>query len=152
MSGALRTRLNVYLERTHAQQLREYSTVKGVSQSAIVAAALTTFLSPELQERREALLTRRLDRLAQLFERLERDQTIVVETLALFIRYELSVSPAIPEAQQEAVRAQGKARFDKFIEQLARHLQRGGSIVKDLQSERDSNAHTNSSSTHSEVA
>lgn len=152
MNGVIRTRLNVYLERVHAQQLREHSTVNGVSQSAIVAAALTTFLSPELQERREALITRRLDRLAQLFERLERDQTIVVETLALFIRYELSLSPAIPEAQQDAVRAQGKARFDKFIEQLARHLQRGGSLVKDIQSERDSNARTDSSAAQSEVA
>jgi hypothetical protein len=130
-----RLRLNIYLEYTHAKQLHELSALKGVSKSSIVAAALASFLSPDGQDRREAALTRRLDRLANQFERLERDQTILVETLALFIRYELSVSAAIPEAQQEAVRAQGKARFEKFIEQLARHLQRGGSLVKEVHQE-----------------
>jgi hypothetical protein len=130
-----RTRLNIYLERAHAKQLRELATLKGASKSAIVASALASFLSPDGLERREAAFTRRLDRLANQFERLERDQTIVLETLALFIRYELSVAVAIPEAQQDAIRAQGKARFEKFIDQLARHLQRGGSLVKDLHQE-----------------
>ncbi len=63
---------------------------------------------------------------------LERDQTILIETLALFIRYHLSVTTPVPEAHQEAARAQGRARFQQFIEQLARHLQRGGSLVKDV--------------------
>ena len=60
-------------------------------------------------------------------ERLSRDQTILIETIALFIRYQLSITPPLPDAHQEAARAQGKARFQQFIEQLARHLQRGGS-------------------------
>lgn len=135
MSTIGRTRLNVYLERSHAKQLGELATLKGLSKSAIIAAALSSFLSPEGLERREAALTRRLDRLSHQFERLERDQTILIESLALFIRYELSVSASIPEIQQEAVRAQGKARYAKFIEQLARHLQRGGSLIKELNEE-----------------
>src|SRR3546814_6579072 len=58
-------------------------------------------------------------------ERLGRDQTICVETLALFVRYHLTVVPPVAEAHAEAARAQGRARFEQFIEQLARHLQRG---------------------------
>ena len=106
--------------------------MRGLSKSAIVAAALASFLSPEGADRREAAIARRLDKLTNQFERLSRDQTIHVETLALFIRYQLSVTAPVPESHQDAARAQGRARFQQFIEQLARHLQRGGSLVKDL--------------------
>ena len=127
-----RTRLNVFLEREHAQRLEELSVMKGVSKSGIIAAALASFLSPEGGDRREAAMARRLDRLTQQYERLERDQTILIETLALFIRHNLAVTTPIPEAHQEAARAQGRLRFEQFIDQLARHLQRGHRLVKDV--------------------
>src|SRR3546814_16888894 len=43
----------------------------------------------------------------------------------LFVRHHLIVVPPVAEAHAEAARAQGRARFEQFIEQLARHLQRG---------------------------
>ncbi|MFA7558500.1 MAG: hypothetical protein WCZ20_11940, partial [Hydrogenophaga sp.] len=33
---------------------------------------------------------------------------------------------------QDAARAQGKARFEQFVEQLGRHLLRGRSLVRDV--------------------
>ena len=87
------------------------------------------------EEQFTAALAKRLDRLSHQFERLERDQTILTESLALFIRYYLSITAPIAETHQEAARAQGKARFEKFIEQLAAHLQRGRSLVKDVHRE-----------------
>ena len=50
----------------------------------------------------------------------------------MFVRYFLTVSTPVPEAHQEAAKAQGKARFEQFIEQLGRHLLRGRSLVKDV--------------------
>ena len=50
---------------------------------------------------------KRLDKLTRQFERLERDQTILIETMALFVRYYLSVTTPIPEAHQDAARAKG---------------------------------------------
>ena len=44
----------------------------------------------------------------------------------------LTVSTPIPEAHQDAARAQGKARFEQFTEQLGRHLLRGRSLVRDV--------------------
>ncbi|MNL85846.1 hypothetical protein D3C87_2143150 [compost metagenome] len=38
----------------------------------------------------------------------------------------------MPEGQQEAARAQGRARYAQFIEQLARHIQRGRSLVREV--------------------
>ena len=38
----------------------------------------------------------------------------------------------MPEGHQDAARAQGKARFEQFVEQLGRHLLRGRSLVRDV--------------------
>jgi hypothetical protein len=130
-----RARLNVFLEREHERRLADLATLRGLSKSSIVAAALAAFLSPEGADRREAAIATRLDRLTRQFERLERDQQIGLETLALFIRYTLAVTPPVPAAQQAAARAQGTARFGQFIEQLGRHLQRGGSLVQAVHAE-----------------
>ena len=130
-----RTRLNVFLEHEHARRLHELATMKGLSKSSIVAAALASFLSPDSADRREVAIARRLDQLTRQFDKLERDQNILIETLALYVRYYLSVSLAVPEAQQEAARAQGRARFRQFVEQLGRHLQRGNSLVQEVHDE-----------------
>ena len=130
-----RNRISVYLEREHDKRLADLCAMRGLSRSSVVAAALASFLSPEGADRREAAIARRLDKLSSQFERLNRDQTILIETTALFVRYQLSVTAPIPEAHQDAARAQGKARFAQFIEQLARHLQRGGSLVRDISEE-----------------
>ena len=127
--------LNLFIERDHAKRLDELAAKKGVSKSSIVAAALASWLSPDAADQREAAIAKRLDRLSRQFEKLERDQNILIETLALFVRYYLTVSTPLPEAHQEAAKAQGKARFEQFIEQLGRHLLRGRSLVREVYEE-----------------
>jgi hypothetical protein len=130
-----KARLNIFIEPEHRKRLRRLAALKGETQSAIVAAALSSFLSPDGADRREAAIISRLDRLSHQFDRLERDQTILIETVALFVRYTLSVSAPIPEAHQTAARAQGRMRFNQFVDQLGRHLQRGGSLVRQVHQE-----------------
>jgi hypothetical protein len=127
-----RSRLNLYIEAAHARRLDEVAAMKGVSKSSIIAAALTSWLSPDSGDQREAAIAKRLDRLSRQFERLERDQGILIETIALYVRYFLTVSTPIPEEHQEAARAQGKVRYTQFVEQLGRHLLRGKSLVKEI--------------------
>ena len=43
----MRSRLNIFLEPDHARRLDQLATMKGVSKSAIVAAALASYLSPD---------------------------------------------------------------------------------------------------------
>ncbi|MGE0013288.1 MAG: CopG family transcriptional regulator [Azoarcus sp.] len=130
-----RHRLNLFIERDHARRLDELSAKKGVSKSSIVAAALASWLSPDAADKREAAMAKRLDRLSRQFEKLERDQNILIETVALYVRYYLTVSTPLPEAHQEAARAQGRARFEQFIEQLGRHILRGRSLVREVYEE-----------------
>jgi len=125
-------RLNLFIPPEHARRLDELATKKGVSKSSIVAAALASWLSPDAGDQREAAIAKRLDRLSRQFEKLERDQNIEIETLALFVRYFLTVSTPVPEVHQDAARAQGKARFGQFVEQLGRHLMRGRSLVREV--------------------
>lgn len=125
-------RLNLFIPPEHVRRLDELATKKGVSKSSIVAAALASWLSPDAGDQREAAIAKRLDRLSRQFEKLERDQNIEIETLALFVRYFLTVSTPVPEAHQDAARAQGKARFEQFVEQLGRHLMRGRSLVREV--------------------
>ncbi|WP_186073105.1 CopG family transcriptional regulator [Burkholderia gladioli] len=125
-------RLNLFIPPEHARRLDELATKKGVSKSSIVAAALASWLSPDAGDQREAAIAKRLDRLSRQFEKLERDQNIEIETLALFVRYFLTVSAPVPEAHQDAARAQGKVRFEQFVEQLGRHLMRGRSLVREV--------------------
>jgi len=130
-----RARLNIFIEPEHAKRLDRLAVHKGVSKSAVVAAALASFLSPDGGDQREAAFAKRLDRLSRQFDRLERDQNILIETVALYVRYFLTVSIPVPEGQQEAARAQGRARYVQFIEQLGRHLQRGRSLVREVHEE-----------------
>ena len=127
-----RARLNIFIEPDHAKRLDQVAAHKGVSKSAVVAAALASFLSPDGEDQREAAIAKRLDRLSRQFDRLERDQNVLIETTALYVRYFLTVSIPVPEGQQEAARAQGRARYTQFIEQLARHIQRGRSLVREV--------------------
>ncbi|MBK7251463.1 MAG: hypothetical protein PGMFKBFP_02767 [Anaerolineales bacterium] len=130
-----RHRMNLFIERNHARRLDELAAKKGVSKSSIVAAALSAWLAPEAGDQREAAMAKRLDRLSRQFEKLERDQNILIETVALYVRYFLTVSTPLPEAHQEAAKAQGRARFEQFVEQLGRHLLRGRSLVRDVYEE-----------------
>jgi len=128
-------RLNIYVDPAHAQQLAELAALRGLSKSSIIAAALASFLSPDSADRREAAISRRLDQLTRQFDKLERDQNILIETVALFVQHYLTVSLPVPEAHQEAARALGQTRFEQFVQQLARHLQRGHSLVREVHEE-----------------
>lgn len=130
-----RARLNLFIEPEHARRLEDLAAHRGVSKSSLVAAALASFLSPDGGDQREAALARRLDKLSRQFDKLDRDQNILIETVSLYLRYYLTVSPAVPESYQEAARAQGKARYAQFVDQLARHLQRGRSLVREVHEE-----------------
>jgi hypothetical protein len=125
-------RLNVFLPRENAIALAEIAAVKRVSKSSLVALALANFLSPEKADKQEALTRRRTEKLIREVLRLQRRQEVLIETLALFIRHTLATTVPVPDEQQEAARAQGRARFSEFLEQLGRHLQRGKSAFEQV--------------------
>jgi hypothetical protein len=128
----MKTRMNVYFEPALLQRVEDLAVRKGLTKSAIIEAAVGSFLSPDAEDRREAAFTRRLDRLTRQFERLERDLTISTEALALFVRFWLSVTPPLPESAQAVARAKGSERYQGFVETLGRRLAKGQSFLREV--------------------
>jgi Ribbon-helix-helix protein, copG family len=127
-----KARLSVYLDPDMMAQVTDLAERKRQSKSLIAEAAITSFLTPDDTDRREAAVTRRLDLMARQGERVERDLWIAAETLALFIRFWLTVTPSLPESAQAAAQAKGRERFESFLETLGRRLAKGQSVLREV--------------------
>jgi predicted transcriptional regulator len=93
-------RLSVYLEPDVMKALSAHAARRGHSLSLVAEAGIASFLSPDAAERQEAAITKRLDQLDRRMTRMtrmERDVGISVETLAIFVRFWLTTTPALPE-------------------------------------------------------
>lgn len=128
----MRDRMNVYFPPELLKQISDLADRKKISRSAIIEAAVASFLSPDGSDRHEAAFARRLDRLSRQLQRLERDLGIATETLALFIRFWLTVTPPLPNDAQAAAQAKGRERFEGFVETLGRRLQKGQSYLREV--------------------
>lgn len=115
-----------------SSQLAEYAGRKRISQALVVEAALASFLSPDASERMEAAISRRLDRHARQLERLEHHVKISNEAIALFIRFWLTTTPALPDAARAAAQASGNERYRGFIEALGRRIEKGQNLSVEI--------------------
>ena len=127
-----KARLSVYLDQMTMRSLADYAARRDQSLSLIAEAAIASFLSPDAAERQEAIVVKRLDQIDRRMSRLERDAGISVETLALFIRFWLTTTPALPEPAQAAARAKGAERYDSFVAALGRRLVKGPKLRQEI--------------------
>lgn len=128
----MKSRLSVYLEPETLLALERLAQRRDVSKSLVAEAAIAALVTPDTEERREAVVTRRLDRVSRQVERLERDLGISIEMLALFVRTWLIATPSLPEDAQGAARAKGRERFEAFLETVGRRLAKGASFARDV--------------------
>ena len=128
----MRDRMNVYFPPEMLRQIADLADRKKLSRSAIVEAAVASFLSPDADERQEAAIAKRLDRIDRTIQRLERDIGIANEAFAIFIRSWLTSTAAPPDTAQPAARAKGGERYDKFLEALGRRLAKGPRLNQEI--------------------
>ena len=128
----MRDRLNLSLPIEMIAQINELATRKRLTRSAIVEAAVASFLSPDGADRMEAAFTRRFDRLTRQVQRLERNSGLSTETLALFVRFWLTITPPLPPDAQAAAQVKGRERYEGFIEALARRLNQGRTLMDEI--------------------
>lgn len=127
-----KTQISVYLEPEVMAMLSDYAARREQPMSLIVEAAVASFLSPDDAERREALIAKRLDQLDRRMTRLERDIGISVETLAVFVRFWLTTTPALPEPAAQAARAKAGERYEAFVTALGRRLAQGPKLRQEI--------------------
>ena len=125
-------RLSVYLDPDIMTSLVDYAARRDHSRSLVAEAAIASFLSPDAAERQEAATTKRLDQIDRRMLRLERDVSISVETLALFVRFWLTTNPPLPEPARAAAKAQAGERYDAFIAALGRRLAKGPALRQEV--------------------
>ncbi len=123
------------------EQLDALTAEPGTTKSEIVNNALISYLKQRGADQFEVRFTPRLDRMDDRLNRIERDLLIVLESLALFIRYELAITPPLPASQLAASQAAGNERFQTFIDQVSRRVAQGkvfgNDVVERAQRERD---------------
>ncbi|WP_339073107.1 CopG family transcriptional regulator [Sinorhizobium meliloti] len=135
VSPEKKQRLSVYLDPDLKRRLADFADRREQSASLIAEAAIASFLSPDADERKEAAIVKRLDRLERSLHRIERDLEITNETLVLFIRSWLNSIVPLPENAQVVARAQGAERYERFIEALGHRLAMGTRIRQELASD-----------------
>ena len=112
------------LPRALSERLDTLASAPGVTKSKILVEAVAAFLERGGHDELELRFAQRLDRLSNHLARIERNTRVELESLGLFIRYMLTVSPPIGEGD-EAARAVGRDRFAAFVERVGRSLAGG---------------------------
>src|SRR3546814_10969574 len=121
----MRTKHTFRLPPDLAGKLADYAARKRVPQALVVEAALASHLSPDGADRLEAALARRLDRMNRHLERIERHVDISHEALAVFVRFWLTSTPALPDSALPAAQPMGREPHAGFFEPPGRRLTRG---------------------------
>lgn len=127
-----RTRMNVYFDPELLKQVETLSLRRQVSKSAIVEAAVASFLSGDTSERLEAAMSRRLDKIGRQIGTLDEDIAVLGETLSLFVQFWLAMTPPLPDSAKQSARIKGNERFEGFMQNLGRRLATGDRFLKEL--------------------
>jgi hypothetical protein len=100
--------------------------------SALVEEALARYLNPERNRLLDDAVLRRLDGLTRNVGVMARDVAVATETLSLFVRYFLTITPPLPQADQDAARILGRQRFEVFVAQVGRRLGSNHRLVSEV--------------------
>ncbi|HWH59563.1 MAG TPA: CopG family transcriptional regulator [Terriglobales bacterium] len=121
----MKPRQNIYLDEELNKHLDTLAAKPGSSKSAIIRDALTAYLARRGAKELQDTFSKRLDEIGKQLNTIERQQRILIESLALFIRFHLGMVPTLPEAEQATAHALGTKRYKAFISQVSRLLAQG---------------------------
>ena len=128
MARADLVRHQLFLPRALSARLDALSRGPGASRSKILAEAVAAFLDRRGADALELRFMTRLDRISGQLARIERNGHVELESLALFIRYMLTVNAPLPEGDK-AAQAIGRDRFSAFVERVGQQLASGRSSL-----------------------
>jgi predicted DNA-binding protein len=124
MASTARIRHQFFLSEALTERLENLAAKPGASKSAILADAVEAWLNRRGTHELDDRFGLRLDRLTRAIDKVGRDGDILLETVALFVRYELSIHPPLAE-NDHAGRAMARERFNAFVQQVGRQVAAG---------------------------
>ena len=126
----MKIRQNLYLDRAIGDALEALAAAPGGNKSRLVNDALADWLERRGTKEVDQVFKHRLDRMSRDIGLVRRDLAVVLETLSLFVRYQLTVTAPLPEADT-AARAIGRQRFADFVDMVGRQLATGQATIGD---------------------
>lgn len=120
----MKYRQNLYIDREVSEALDALAAKPGATKSGIVNDALRSFLARRAAKEIDDLVKGRLDRISREVVKARRDIDVLLESLSLFVQYQLMVTAPLPEADS-AARAVGRERFNAFVAQVGRQIAGG---------------------------
>jgi hypothetical protein len=126
------TGIRTYLEPDLAREVSRAARAQGRSESSLIAEVLRARFaadSPGAATTSAEAQKRQLNRLETRFDKLQRDQALMKESLFVFVRVWLEHNPPIDDAIVESIAASAEARFERFLDLVAQGLSPGRSIA-----------------------
>lgn len=117
----VRIRHQLFLSPALSERLEALAAKPGASKSAILADAIEAWLNRRGTSELEDRFGLRLDRMTTALGRIERDGHVLIETLALFVRFELAINAPLA-ADDHAGRAIARERFNAFVAQVGKQI------------------------------
>lgn len=119
-----KVRYQLFVPLSLSERLEALAAKPGATRSSLLAQALESWLDRRGTSELDDRFGVRLDRISAGLARIERGQEILLESLALFIRYELAIHAPLAE-NDHAGRAFARERFEAFVNQVGRQLAAG---------------------------
>ncbi|KMY86399.1 CopG domain-containing protein [Candidatus Paraburkholderia calva] len=113
---ARKQRLSVYLDPPVMKALAEHAARRDHSRSLVA----------------EAAIVRGIDQLDRRLACTECNVGIAIEMLAVFVRFWLATTSALPEPAAKAARADFGQRYDAFVAALGRRLAKGPKLRQEI--------------------
>lgn len=133
MSGTTKKRqrtIGLRLSSEVLEQLKHQALSRGVTQVSLVEQALINMFE---QIEFDSPTSRRLEELVRQSKRLARDNELLLEAFALFVRVFVTQMPMVNEAERAAAEKQGGVRYEKYLAALGQRFKNGKLFSKVLE-------------------
>jgi hypothetical protein len=120
----MKRKISVRISEQLAERLDAAAALPGARKSSVVETALDRFLDAGDDNCHLNCLNRRLTAI-------ESDLRMIGEIVALHARYHLTITPAVPVADQRGACIIGHERFEEFAAQVARRVHLNTPLMKE---------------------
>jgi hypothetical protein len=129
---AVTLKIGVYLTDDVAQHFKAALRRSRMTKSALVNNALADLLDPPPANERDQEELRVLRAVLKHVRQVRRETEVLTETLAMFIRYFLMITPPLPQSEREGAERVGRQRYEVFVRQIARRIGSDKGLIIDV--------------------
>jgi hypothetical protein len=124
------------LEEDASAKLEQLCRKASVTKSELVGKAVEAILEGRTGSELDKRYAQRLNRISRNLSRVRGDTEMILESLALFIRYSITLNAHTP-MPDEATQAVARERFLKFVDQVGQQIARGRTTLSNIDDDFD---------------